>query len=309
MKSPRAAVAAAMFALIVLGGSCTKAAPDDTFRVAVSIEPQRYFLDRVTGGTVPAVVLAGQGANPHNYEPSPRQLAELGSASVWFVTGIQFEDALIPRVRELYPDLVIIDASAEAPKRLMGDHDHDDADDHDDGDEDDHGAQAPGARDLLVDPHTWLGRAGALAQARAMRDALAGMDAGNRSSYEAKYDAFESEVNAVYQRLAVELAPARGRAVFVYHPAFGYFLDDFGIEQVAVETGGKEPTQRTLAELVERAKAEGAKTVFVQKQFPAAAATALAQALGGTVVELDDLAYDWMAVVTGMGSAIAEALK
>ncbi|HPE94325.1 MAG TPA: zinc ABC transporter substrate-binding protein, partial [Sphaerochaeta sp.] len=95
-----------------------------------------------------------------------------------------------------------------------------------------------------------------------------------------------------------------GTTVFVYHNSFGYFLDAFSIKQEAVETGGKEPTAKALAALIEKAKAERPKVIFVQKQFPVASAKTVADAVGAVVVSLDPLAYNWMESIKTMADAL-----
>jgi zinc transport system substrate-binding protein len=93
----------------------------------------------------------------------------------------------------------------------------------------------------------------------------------------------------------------------VYHPSFGYFLDEFGIIQEAVEAGGKEPSPRQLGNLIEKARRERAAVIFVQAQFPAAAARTAAAAIGAELVPLDPLSPDWLANIRAMGEALKKA--
>jgi zinc transport system substrate-binding protein len=97
--------------------------------------------------------------------------------------------------------------------------------------------------------------------------------------------------------------------VFVYHPAFGYFLDEFGIRQEAVESGGKEPTPRILSQLIEKAKQKGAAAIFVQSQFPVHTAQAVADAAGAVLAPLDPLAPDWLANIRSMGEVLYKTIK
>ena len=96
--------------------------------------------------------------------------------------------------------------------------------------------------------------------------------------------------------------------MFVYHPAFGYFLDEFGIRQEAVEMGGKEPTPRELIGLVERVRREETAAIFVQAQFPVNTARTVAAAVGATVFPLDPLVPDWLANVRAIGDALKTVL-
>lgn len=266
--------------------------------VAVSILPQSYFVERIAGGTVRSLVIVGAGQSPHSYEPTPRQLADLARASAWFTVGVEFEHALEPKIAGLYPKLSIVDTTTEVRFRSMEAHSHED-EDHDD----DHEAYEG------RDPHIWLGRDSVKAQARAIRDALASLYPSNAALYARNYETFAADIDRLFDGLARDLAPLRGKPVFVFHPAFGYFLDEFGIIQEAVETGGKEPTQKALAELIAKAKEEGAKVIFVQAQFPANAARSVAQAIGGEVLQIDPLAADWSDNLRRIAEALRKAAR
>jgi zinc transport system substrate-binding protein len=257
---------------------------------AVSILPQRYFVERIAGDRFRTLAIVGPGQSPHTYEPSPRQMADLSGAAVWFTVGVEFERALAPKISSLYPALRIVDTSAKVVFRELGAHGHE-------------------GEESGKDPHIWLGRAAVIAQTLVIRDELVRMDPAGEATFKRNYDSFIRDLGAVFDGLARDLAPLRGKPVFVYHPSFGYLFDELGIEQVAVETGGKEPTQRGLSELAARARKEGAAAIFVQAQFPTAAAKTLAKAIGGSVVPMDALAPDWLDNLNRMGISLRGALR
>ena len=95
-----------------------------------------------------------------------------------------------------------------------------------------------------------------------------------------------------HENMLKRLAPYKGRTFFVYHPAFGYFANLYGLEQRAIELGGREATPARMASVIREARKAGVKVVFVQKQFNPASAKALANAIKGEVMELDPLAPD-----------------
>lgn len=129
------------------------------------------------------------------------------------------------------------------------------------------------------------------------------MPASSAGYFRDNYSRYIAEIDSVFARLAKELAPYRGTTVYVYHPSFGYFLDNFGIIQESVEMGGKEPTQKNLAALIKKAQKEKVKVIFVQKQFSKTAAQTVAGAIGGIVIEIDPLAQDWLQNISAMGKA------
>ena len=306
MNKHSAAATAAAFLIIAAAATAfaggtrdAAAAAGGKPTVVVSILPQKYFVSRIAGNRAAVEVLVGPGQNPHSYEPTPRQMATLAGADAWILSKTDFELALVPKITALYPKLALVDGTEGVAFRLMEEHGHEDEDEN-------HEEEAEGGN---LDRHTWLGREPALILAARVRDVLIGIDYAGRSVYEAGYAALAADINREFDALTADLAPLRGKTVFVYHPAFGYFLDEFGIRQEAVETGGKEPSPKALAALIEKARAEGAPAVFVQAQFPTGAAKTVADAVGAQVVLLDDLAPDWLENIRRMGTALAAAAR
>jgi len=265
--------------------------------VVVSILPQSEFVNRIAGDRVKVLTLVGPGASPHTYEPTPRQMAELSGASVWFTVGVEFENALLPKVKALYPRLKIVDTSKNVVFRTL-----------------EANSQSVLAAGLGVadesgrDPHIWLGLDASKIQLAVVMNTLSAMKPADADFFRANHDAYMKDIETIFASLKKDLAPLRGSTVFVYHPSFGYFFDNFGIIQEAVEVGGKEPTQKTLAALIKLARDDKAKVIFVQKQFPAAAAGTVAKAIGGLVVEIDPLAPDWIENIKAMGAALKKTI-
>lgn len=265
--------------------------------VAVSILPQAHFVERVGGDRVRVVVLVGPGQSPHAYEPTPKQVADLAGARAYFTIGVEFERGLLPRLRSSFPQLRVVDTRAGVPLRTMtgaeaaAECDHG----HDHGHHDHQGTP---------DPHIWLSPRLVKIQAQTICDALVDLDPSGVETYRRNLAAFQADLDRLHDRLEAALAGLKGREVFVFHPAFGYFLDEFGLKQVPVEIEGKEPTARRLAAVIERAKAAGTRVIFVQPQFSRKSAAAVAEAIGGVVVPLDPLARDFTANLEDMAAKI-----
>lgn len=257
--------------------------------IAVSILPQQYFVNRIAGDDVEVLVLVGPGQSPHSYEPTPRQLEKLSRADVWILSGTDFEAILVDKVQDQFPAVPIIDGTGGVVFREIddrhGDHDHN------------------------TDPHTWLGREPAKIMARTIRDALVRSNPNRAAVYRDNHDLLVSDIDTLFDSFVDRLSSLSGKTVLVYHPAFGYFLDEFGLYQEAVETGGREPTVRTLSQLMEKAKAEQVRAIFVQEQFSAVAATRIAEELGIPVVPLDPLSGDWLENIRRMGAALERSLS
>ena len=264
--------------------------------IAVSILPQEWFVSRIGGSRVQTLVLTGPGQNPHNYEPVPKQLSGLAKAGVWILSGTEFEISLRPKIEKLFPALPIVDGTAGAAFRKL------DAYEYGHGHNDDHTA-------LEIDRHTWLGSEPAKILAAHIRDTLSIIDPDGAEQYAGNYFNLVNDIDNEFLYLRQQLAPLKGSNVFVYHPSFGYFLDEFGIRQQAVETGGKTPGPRDLSRLIVLAKQEQPAAIFVQAQFPISAAKTVANAVGAELVSLDPLAPDWLANIRLMGEALKAGIR
>ena len=286
-----------LFLLFLTGCQKREVAQDSRPLIAVSIVPQQWFVSRIGGDRVRTLVLAGPGQNPHNYEPTPKQVSGLAEAAVWILSGAEFEISLCPKIEKLFPNLPIIDGTAGVTFRTLEEHDHDDDGDHDHND--DHSISS-----IDIDRHTWLGSQPAKILAAHIWTALSALDPADAEYYNNNFAALVQDIDGEFSALRQDLAPLKGSNVFVYHPSFGYFLDEFGIRQQAVETGGKTPGPRELSRLIELAKEEEPTAIFVQAQFPVSAAQTVADAVGAKVISLDPLAPDWLENIHYMGNII-----
>lgn len=272
--------------------SCARQVQQEGTLIAVSIVPQEWFVSRIGGDEIQTLVLAGPGQNPHNYEPTPKQIRSLSQAGAWILSGAEFEISLRSKIERIFPALPIIDGTAGVTFRTLDEHICDD-DTHEH-----HG--------LAIDRHTWLGSEPAKILAAHIRDTLSAINPDGAEQYEERFQLLTQDIDDAFAALRIELAPLRGSNVFVYHPSFGYFLDEFGISQQAVETGGKSPGPRDLNRLITLALQEQPAAIFVQAQFPASAAQAVADAVGAQLISLDPLAPDWLANIRRMGTALIQ---
>ncbi|KUG29300.1 zinc abc transporter, periplasmic-binding protein znua [hydrocarbon metagenome] len=175
----------------------------------------------------------------------------------------------------------------------------------------DHGHDCAEHHHEGLDPHVWLSPAQVKIQATAMRDALIATDPAGADAYRAGYEAFAADVSALDKKLRAAFAavPEGQRKFMVFHPAWGYFARQYGLTQVPVEREGKEPGPAQLAAIIDEAKKDGVRVVFVQPQFSDRNAEVVAKAIGGSVVGVDPLAEDWLANMEKVAAAFQAAMK
>ncbi len=257
----------------------------------VTILPQAYLLQAIAGPHARVEVLVGPGQSAETYEPTPRQMTALEDATVFFRIGVPCERTLLPKIARLHPGLPIVDVREGIRLRPWeGDDGHGHGHGHDEG-----------------DPHIWLDPALARIQARTIAATLARLDPPRAAAYAAGLARLETELTATEGELKRLLAPWRGRAFYVFHPAFAYLGAPYGLRQVAVQRGGREPSARELAALIAQARRDGVRAIFIQPQYAPRSARTVAEAIGARLVPLDDLAPDYPANLRRMAAALAEA--
>jgi len=274
--------------------------------LTVSILPQAFVVKRIAGEDFEVNTLVGEGQSPHSYEPSPAQIAALAKSIVWFRIGVDFENGFAPKVAAAYPALRTVKVTEGMVYRMIEGHVHEDVAGGHDVDRD-HLENATGQVDDTSDSpdmHVWLSSVNLVIMAGIVRDTLAGLYPDKAILFKQNHDALVSDTRKTYDKLKTDLAPLMGQTVYVFHPAFGYLLDELGIKQEAVETGGKEPSPKAIATLIEHAKKDGVKTIFVQSQFPVTAATTIAESIGGKVLSLDPLAENLLDNVQLIGTTL-----
>ena len=279
--------------------------------VFVSIVPQKYFVQQIGNDLVDIRVMVQPGADPHTYEPKPRQMIDLSKTKIYFAIGVSFENAWLDKIAAVNPDMRVVHTDHGIEKLAMAaHHHHDDTDEHH---ESKHHGEAEHDKNhhehAGLDPHIWLSPPLVKVQARSILAALREADPEHRSVYEANFKAFTAQIDQLDAELRKTFAGKTGLQFMVFHPAWGYFAHAYGLEQVPIEIEGKNPKPAQLKELIEHAKEREIKVVFVQPQFSAKSAKLVVREIGGQVVFADPLAEDWMANLREIAVKFQGALR
>lgn len=284
---------------IALAGSfiflfAPEARSNDRLSVFVSIVPQRYFVRQIGKELVDVHAMVPPGADPHTYEPKPRQMVSLATAKLYFAIGIEFEAARLKKILSTNPQIKVVHTDEGIQKISMTEGDHHGEDQHD------HSG---------FDPHIWLSPPLVMMQARTILNALGEADPVNRSYYEANYKAFMAELVDLDADLKKIFADRQGLRFMVFHPSWGYFARSYGLVQVPIEIEGKSPKPAQLAGLIENARENNIKIIFVQPQFSSKSAELIAREIGGEVAFVDALAEDWSENLREVADKFEAALK
>jgi zinc transport system substrate-binding protein len=272
-------------------------APARPLRVFVSILPQKYFVEQIGGDLVDVAVMVEPGASPHTYEPKPKQMVALAKTAIYFAIGVPFEATWLEKIAATNPNMLVVHTEADIKKIPMRGHHH-------------QGPELEQDHHGIKDPHVWLSPPLVMIQARNILQALLRVDPAYGSVYEKNYNSFMKELVVLDAEIRAALE-GKGQDVefMVFHPAWGYFAQAYGIEQVAIEIEGKQPKPAELLYLIQYAKERGIKVIFAQPQFSWQVAQTIAKSIDGQIVFVDPLAAQWDTNLRQVASRFKSALK
>lgn len=261
--------------------------------IFVSILPQKYLVERIGTDKVHVEMLVKPGESPHSFEPTPKHIMAIGKADAYFTLGFPFEEKLMEKISSAAPHCKIFSMDEGIERRPIDEH-NPGKDEHEEGDS---------------DPHIWLAPKNIMILAVNIHRSLLNLDPVNADSYTRELGSLNTKLKEVDSRIGQILAPYRGGTVFVFHPAFGYFTDAYGLKQYPVETEGKSPTPRQLEALIKKARELNAKIIFVQPQFDRRSAEIVAESIGGVVVPIDPLSADLIDNLKEIADRMEESLR
>ena len=286
---------------VVLGCGWAAPAPaGNALQVWVSILPQKYVIERIGGDLVEAHVLVGSSQSPATFEPTPLRMADLHDADLYFRIGVPFETSLLRKLQSTLPGLPVIEGRAGVELKTMSGEPATGLETSHTGHQ--HGPDEP-------DPHFWLDPSLLADHAGTVLAAMCERAPQNCPEFTKRTARLRADLERLDQEIDIILEPFEGRTVLVYHPAYGYFARRYGLRLAVVEFEGKEPEARALAGLIDRARADGIGTVFVQPQFSSRRAQTLANAVDGKVVPLEPLAENYAENLKDMARRIATSFE
>ena len=274
--------------LFILSGCGNTTQKSEKPILTVTLEPLRYFTEAIAGDNYEVVSMVPKGSSPESYDPTPQQLVNLSKSQAYFRIGyIGFEQAWMKKLEANCPNMEVYNTSKgidliRDKGHWHGDHFHEGG----------------------VEPHVWNSTQNALIIADNIYQALCELDSTHQEDYQKRLDVLKQTIRQTDAnvRTLVENADS---TFLIYHPALSYFARDYGLKQVSIEEGGKEPSPAQLKALIETCRNENVHTIFVQQEFDQRNAQLIANELGVNIVSINPLSYDWVKEMI----RIAEALK
>ena len=246
--------------------------------ITVTILPQKYFVERIAGDLYQVNVLIPPGASPELYSLVPSQLKDVVRSKTWLRMGhVGFELSWTDKIMAANPEMQTFVLS-EGIDLIRGEEGHDDH-------------MHPGG----VDPHFWMAPREILIIAENTLKALIKLNPAQEKLFRENFEKLKIDIADVDKHISEVLANVRNRSFLVFHPALTYFARQYGLEQVALEKMGKEPSPKHVKEVVELAREKNIRVIFIQKEFDLSNAQIIADEIDGKIVQINPLAYDWVA--------------
>ncbi|MFY0730897.1 zinc ABC transporter substrate-binding protein [Pseudomonas sp. NFX15] len=278
--------------------------------VLTSIKPLQLIAAAVQDGVAVPEVLLPPGASPHNYALRPSDVRKVQSVDLLYWIGPDME-GFLPRVLNgrTLPSVAVQDLPGMKLRRFAEDsHSHaEDADEHDH----DH---RPGT----LDAHLWLTPVNARVIATKMAADLSAADPTNAARYQSNLKAFDERLDALDQRLKKRMADVQGKPYFVFHEAFDYFEDAYGLKHAGVFSVAAEvqPGAQHVAAMRARLQEVGKTCVFSEPPLRPRLAETLVAGLPVKLAELDALggytpatAQGYEQVLEKLGNDLAGCLE
>lgn len=239
-------------------------------KVVASFYPLAHIASVVGGEFVSVRTLVPAGTETHDFEPSSRDLIEIGGAEAFIYNGAEFE----PWIRKwnlsgFSRDVLVVDIARKLEEKDV----------------------VLQYRHNILDPHFWLDPSVFIKEIEIIRDTLAGLDPIHRDLFFERAERFTREINLLDIRFQNELSSCEVRDVVVSHDAFGYLASryKFFLTPIAGISPDEEPAPKDLARIVKIVREKGVKYIFSETVASPKFSEAMAREIGGSILVLDPL--------------------
>jgi zinc transport system substrate-binding protein len=275
------------FVISVLMITCGRQVSDTASRfITVSIAPFKYFVNEIAGDDFKVNVMVPAGSNPHIYEPFPEQIDKLRSSVAYISNGyLGFEMTWLDRFYETNMSMKRLSLGDKIVP-LVSDHHHE-------------GEHFEGA-----DPHYWVSPKCAMTMAASIKEFLCQLNPSQKEKYEVNFQKLFLKIQEVDKKAQELFSGVQNKSFMIYHPNLGYLARDYGLEEIPVEYDGKEPTPLRMRELIDRARKDGLKTIFVQREYDTKNAKAIAGEIGAGIKIIDPLSENWQTATIDIINAV-----
>lgn len=282
--------------LSLLFGCLPDTKKSDKPKVSVSILPLMFFVGEIAGDLVEINIVVPPGAGPENFEPGPKEIQALWESRMLFHFNLfDVEKQVVSRIQNNKNPLPLTDVSLGIPL-IQEAHDH--------AEEGEHHGHAGG-----VDPHVWTSVKNAPLIAANVAAGLSRLFPEHKAKFEENLKKLLREINDLHVYAQEKFSKTKRKSFIIFHPAMAYLASEYGLTQLALEEDGKTPSAQYMKELVDRARKDNIKTVFLQNQFDENNMSAFANEIGAKLVTIDPLDGNWLRNMVLMTDQLAISMN
>lgn len=261
--------------------------PNGKPTITVTLEPLRYFTETIAGDYYQVKSMVTEGNSPETYDPTPQQLVSLNQSQAYLRIGyIGFEQTWMEKLKANAPHMKVFDTSQGI--ELIREEGHRHGNHYHEGG---------------IEPHIWNSAQNAAIIADNICVALCQLDSINRNYYQHRTDSLKQIIEQTDNNIRTVMQQADS-TFLIYHPALSYFARDYGLKQISIEEGGKEPSPASLKKLIEICRKENVHTIFVQQEFDQRNAQLIADELEIQIVPINPLSYYWQEEMMRVAKAL-----
>lgn len=255
----------------------------DKLQVAVTILPEVGLVKEVAGDLVDVKLLVPKGASPETYEATPKDVADFKEADIYFSIGVPAEGAKFISEDE---DLNIVKLHDKVNEVYEKRYFEEDSYDH----------------------HIWLSIKRAIIMVEVIGEELSKLDPDNSSTYMENVENYKGELEELDKGLEGKFSSKENKEFIVFHPALGYFADDYGLTMYALEEEGKEATPSHLTDLIELGKEKNIKGLLINSEVDTKQGETFAKEIDGKLIVIELLSEDYYYMMNDLGNKVEEVL-
>jgi zinc transport system substrate-binding protein len=265
--------------LITVG--CTNSQKDINKRiVTVTIEPLRYFTEQIAGDKFTVKTIIPSGNNPETYEPTTKQMIDFSRSDIYIKVGdLGFERTWMKKLTNNAPHIIVVNASD--------------------------GISLLNSKNGIPDPHTWTSPANVKKICANIYHSLRDLDEKDSLYFYKRLEELDKKIDAVDFAIRNNISQLKDRSFLIYHPTLTYFANEYKLNQIPIEEDGKEPSASQILNIINKAKTNNIRIMFVQKEFKSRNTDVISNSTNTKIVEINPLSYDWCKEMT----SISEKLK
>ena len=292
--------------------------------LVVSIAPQAYLLKRIVGTTQDVITFLPRGADPHTFEPSVQILQQVSHAKVFFTIGIGLESQWEHRLHAIAPSVIFVPSYVEQAtlytlhahdRNLQTAHAHHNHE-HDTPTTHSHQNCIPLFKEredgsfVPVNQHVWTSPRAMQVVVEQMLTQLVRLYPQYTQMYTNNASSLLQQINSLDKTIQKALEHKKNRVFLSYHPSWQYFAHEYNLQELVIEENEREPSAKTMIQLIKIAKEKHVRVILTQPQFSQKSVQTLSKELNNIpIVKIDPLQEDWFTMMKQMKDTLEKYLQ